>query len=231
MQSHFANGSNTNILPPLPKKKPSLKVEEKQSGHDNNGFGSSNLNVNPTTEKQYKKVVRRQPRPAIVDDNAAARIDARSGALQNRKKRADPNRSNEELEIDNGSDHESNKRNVHAAALANALNRNKGTPPAVISKKRKEPQKSKRETVKDDDMYDLPDYSRTNSELEAAKREGESSSEEEYVEEDHTKPSFSFNKNWFIVLGLALAGVAIVLASIAIGLAATNGIGKNDTVA
>ena len=80
-------------------------------------------------------------------------------------------------------------------------------------------------------MYDLPDYSRTNSELEAAKREGESSSEEEYVEEDHIKPSFSFNKNWFIVLGLALAGVAIVLASIAIGLAATNGIGKNVTVA
>ena len=80
-------------------------------------------------------------------------------------------------------------------------------------------------------MYDLPDYSRTNSELEAAKREGESSSEEEYLEDDHIKPSFSFNGNWFVILGLALAGVAIVLASIAIGLAATKRIGKYDIVA
>ena len=231
MQSHFVTSSNSNIRPPLPTKKPTIKAEVQQPGLDNNGFGSSNLNVSIKEEKQYKKVVRRQPRPVIVDDNAAAKIDARSGALQNRKKRADPNRSNEELEIDNSCNHESNKSNVHAASLANALNRNKGAPPTVISKKQKKPPKSKRETVRDDDMYDLPDYSRTNSELEAARREGESSSEEEDVEDHHIKPSFSFNGNKFIILGLVLAGVAIVLASIAIGLTATKGSGKNFTVA
>ena len=226
---HSNSGTNSSNLPPLPSKKPKINAERKQFGENNIGFDSNsenNLSVKPKEEKQYKKVVRRQPRPPNVDDKAAENIDARNKALQNRFKRSDPNRSNDELDI-NATDNEQTKSNINASALANALNRNKGAPPTVISNQKKPSKQINRKTIKDDDMYDLPDYSRTNSEIEAAKREGQSSDDEEYIEKerDYDKlnaclPFFSsFQGNWLVFLSLILALVAIAFGSTAIGLA------------
>ena len=141
-------------------------------------------------------------------------------------KRSDPNRNNDELDID-ATDKEQTKSNINASALANALNRNKGAPPSLVSKQKKPSKQINRKSIQDNDMYDLPDYSRTNSEIEAAKNEGESSDEEECIEKecdyDNKKASLPFltslRGNRLVFLSLILALVAIVFGSTAIGLA------------
>ena len=249
MQPHFPRdgASGASSLPPIPSKKPKVKIERKQPGLDNNGFDSNSentrkmsLGVKPTEEKQYKKVVRRQPRPEIVDDKAAANIDARQKALQNRIKRADPNQSNDELEIEPASDKEPHQGYVHAMPLASNFNKNKPAPPTVVPKKQKATKTNNRKSIQDEDMYDLPEYDRTDSEIEAAKREGQSTDEEDYSEEDDdnrkrpaTKVSMRHSPiqaegNLLVIIAIALALVAIVLGSTGIGLAVRDGSGKKQ---
>ena len=211
MQRHFPQGSDSDVsnLPQLPShNKPRPRIQRKQPAHDNTGFQQdkdfrsrtdTNLSLKPSPreEKPYRKVVRKQPKPSTVDSEAAAQIEARHKALANRS--AKPNRGRHEEEIEPSDDEEPRRGPVQPSGLANQLNsvltRNKPTSPVVTTRK-KSPKPKRPKSEQDEDLYDLPNISRTNSELEA---------ELEYVgDEEEEEPGFLQDKRTLYIISLAL---------------------------
>ena len=230
MQRNWPPGSDSDAsnLPQLPSNnKPRPRIQRKQPAHDNTGFQQENdfrsrTDTNPSLkpslreEKPYRKVVRKKPKPSTVDSEAAAQIEARERALANRS--AKPNHRRHAEEIEPSDDDEPSRDPVQPSALSNQLNsvltRTKQKPP-VVTNQRKSPKPKRQKSEQDEDLYDLPNISRTNSELEAEL-------EYEYEEEEEENSTCPPDKRTLLyIISFALFILVIAAISTAVGIILT----------
>ena len=239
MNPSYPRGSESDIS----NQRPRRKIERKQPTSQSNigaaleqdtefrsrkasNLSNSNLKPLPGEEKQYRKVVRKQPKPDTLDSEASAQIDAREKILAGRAARARPDQRNDDIEIDFRNDNEPERNNVQpnnfAKRLSSAIMKSKPVPP-VVPNQRKNPKPKKRSSLKDQDMYDLPDVSRTSSEIENMNWDDEED-EDDDDEKYNTRKSCSYNPIYLIALAAFI--IVVVVISTTIGIVVSSKPGK-----
>ena len=163
MNPSYPRGSESDIS----NQRPRRKIERKQPTSQSNigaaleqdsdfrsrkasNLSNSNLKPLPGEEKQYRKVVRKQPKPDTLDSEASAQIDAREKILASRAAKARPGQRNDDIEIDFRNDNEPERNNVQpnnfAKRLSSAIMKSKPVPP-VVPNQRKNPKPKKRDRM------------------------------------------------------------------------------------
>ena len=198
-------------------KKPQMRARAPTSS------AASNLKPEGLEEKPYRKVVRKQPKPAAISTEASAQIDARENALSQRAAKFKKGRDEDEIEIDVETSYKPQKSvPVPPAALSkgisSALMRNP-TPSSVDNKKTKTDKKHK--SIQDQDMYDLPNLSRTSSELAELEREMQEvdlEDDEEDEGESKIDTLFQNKRNILVLIGLISFIVLVIGGATALGI-------------
>ena len=185
----------------------------------------SNLKPEGLEEKPYRKVVRKQPKPAAISTEASAQIDARENALSQRAAKFKKGRDEDEIEIDVETSYKPQKSvPVPPAALAkgisSALMRN--PTPSSVDNKRPTPKADKRpKSMQDQDMYDLPNLSRTSSELAELEREMQDVDLEDDDEDDgesKINTLFQNKRNILVLIGLISFIILVIGGATALGI-------------
>ena len=227
-----SDGKNAPQLPGA--RRPRIRIEKKQADPDNNGSDpSKEKGIRARRDsfedepKAYKTVVRKKPKPSNVDAEAGEQIAKRDKVLANRAKKA--NKRNDNIELDSASDNETNRDASQPSNLAKRLsnvfsNQQKSKPviPTAITPQKSPNLKKKRKSLQDEDLYDLPDYSRTNSEIE---RELEDSNDEDEEEGNESTSQLMDNKNLLclIIFAVFILVVAVVATTLGITLSCKSG--------
>ena len=200
-------------------KKPQMRARAQTSST------ASNLKPEGLEEKPYRKVVRKQPKPATISQEAFAQIDARENALSQRAAKFKKGQDDDEIEIHVETSNKPQKSvPVPPAALAkglsSALMRN--PTPSSVDNKRPTPKADKRpKSMQDQDMYDLPNLSRTSSELAELEREMQDVDLEEDDEDDgesKINTLFQNKSNIFVLIGLISLIVLVIGGATALGI-------------
>ena len=181
----------------------------------------SNLKPEGLEEKPYRKVVRKQPKPAAISTEASAQIDARENALSQRAAKFKKGRDEDEIDVETSYKPQKSVP-VPPAALAkgisSALMRNP-TPSSVDNKKTKADKKHK--SIQDQDMYDLPNLSRTSSELAELEREMQEvdlEDDEEDEGESKIDTLFQNKRNILVLIGLISLIILVIGGATALGI-------------